>query len=220
MLSYSTTRLGKGWVYGVNTALDETGATIGPLLMALVLFKTSDYRVAYALLLISSLLALSSLTVARITFPVPSRLEEASAKTARAEGFTTGYWLYMVAGTLFAAGLMSFEFISFHLSSTKVVTQHWIPIFLAISTGVTSPAFCTSAIESITRSARSCFRCWKNGLRALWECGNRGAISRGGGKDGKPGVGFPGFPRTGISTGLRVADDYAAVTHAAGAGGR
>ena len=44
MLSYSTTKLGKGWVYGVNTALDETGATIGPLLMALVLFKTSDYR--------------------------------------------------------------------------------------------------------------------------------------------------------------------------------
>jgi MFS family permease len=136
MLSYSTTKLGKGWVYGVNNALDETGATIGPLLMALVLFKTSDYRTAYSLLLISSLLALSSLTVARVTFPVPSRLEKDSANTTRAQGFTKGYWLYMVAGTLFAAGLMSFEFISFHLSSTKVVTRHWIPIFLAISTGV------------------------------------------------------------------------------------
>jgi MFS family permease len=136
MLSYSTTKLGKGWVYGVNTALDETGATIGPLLMALVLFKTSDYRTAYSLLLISSLLALSSLTVARVTFPVPSRLEEHSAKTTRAQGFTKSYWLYMVAGTLFAAGLMSFELISFHLSRTGVVTRHWIPLFLAISTGV------------------------------------------------------------------------------------
>ena len=66
MLSYSTTKLGNGWVYGVNTELDETGATIGPLLMALVLFKTSDYRTAYSLLLISSLLALSSFTVARV----------------------------------------------------------------------------------------------------------------------------------------------------------
>src|SRR5436190_17187579 len=37
MLSYTTGSLGKGWVYAVNTALDETGATIGPLLMALVL---------------------------------------------------------------------------------------------------------------------------------------------------------------------------------------
>jgi hypothetical protein len=37
MLSYTTGSLGKGWVYGVNTALDQTGATLGPLLMALVL---------------------------------------------------------------------------------------------------------------------------------------------------------------------------------------
>jgi hypothetical protein len=34
------------------------------------LFKTSDYRIAYALLAISSLLALSTLTVARVTFPL------------------------------------------------------------------------------------------------------------------------------------------------------
>ena len=136
MLSYLTGKLGKGWVYGLNTALDETGATIGPLLMALVLFKTSNYRFGYALLLISSLLALSSLAAARIAFPLPSRIEEGGAKTARTKGFTTGYWLYMAAGTLFAAGLMSFEFISFHLSSTGIVTKHWIPLFLAFSTGV------------------------------------------------------------------------------------
>ena len=34
----------------------------------------------------------------------------------------------------------------------------------------------------------------------LWECGNREAISKGGGKGGKPDFGFPGFPRTVIST--------------------
>src|SRR5205823_1733212 len=38
MLSYSTGKLGRGWVYGLNTALDETGATVGPLVLALVLF--------------------------------------------------------------------------------------------------------------------------------------------------------------------------------------
>ena len=37
---------------------------------------------------------------------------------------------------------------------------------------------------------------------ALSECWNRAAISRGGGKGRKPGVGFPGFPQPGISTGL------------------
>ena len=136
MLSYSTGKVGRGWVYAVNTALDETGATIGPLLMALVLFSRGSYRTGYALLLVSSLLALTSLVVARVVFPLPSRLEGPDDKANRPKAFTTAYWLYMVAGWLFAAGLMSFEFVSFHLSSTGTVTQQWIPIFLALSTGM------------------------------------------------------------------------------------
>jgi MFS family permease len=132
MLSYTTGELGKGWVYAVNTALDEIGATIGPLFIALVLLLNGNYQTGYALLLVSALLALGSLTVAHINFPLPSRLEE--GRTATATGFTASYWLYMVAGALFAAGLMSFELISYHLSTTKTVTDHWIPVFLAIST--------------------------------------------------------------------------------------
>ena len=133
MLSYTTGSLGKGWVYALNSALDETGATIGPLLIALVLFLKGSYQTGYALLLISAFLALASLTVARIVFPLPSRLE--TGGTATAKGFTKSYWLYMVAGACFAAGLMSFELISYHLSSKGIVTGHWIPLFLALSTG-------------------------------------------------------------------------------------
>jgi MFS family permease len=134
MLSYTTGSLGRGLVYAVNTALDETGATVGPLLIALVLFLKGNYRTGYALLLISALSALAALTVARVVFPLPSRLE--TGRTAQATGFTRSYWLYMLAGSCFAAGLMSFELISYHLSSKGIVTQHWIPIFLALSTGM------------------------------------------------------------------------------------
>jgi predicted MFS family arabinose efflux permease len=132
MLSYTTNELGKGWVYAVNTALDEIGATIGPLVIALVLLLQGNYRTGYALLVISALLALASLAVARAGFPLPSRLEH--GQTASATGFSRSYWTYMVAGALFAAGLMSFELISYHLSTTKTVTDQWIPVFLAIST--------------------------------------------------------------------------------------
>ena len=134
MLSYSTGKHGKGWVYAVNTALDETGATIGPLVMALALYLGADFRSGYRLLLISSLLALVALVMARIEFPVPSRLESGGPSTATAKGFTKSYWLYMVAGTCFAAGLMSFELIAYHLSRTLTVPAQWIPIFLAVST--------------------------------------------------------------------------------------
>ena len=137
MLSYSTGKHGKGWVYGVNTAMDETGATLGPLVIALVLFLKGgqSYRTGYSVLLISTLLALAALTAARFTFPVPSDLEQGTENTAPAKGFTSSYWLYMTAGACFAAGLMSFELISYHLSSNGIVTQHWIPFFLSISTG-------------------------------------------------------------------------------------
>lgn len=136
MLSYSTGRLGKGWVYALNTAMDETGATMGPLLMGLVLFLKGTYRIGYSVLLISSLCSLAALVIARIVFPLPSRLEEEGRPTARPGGFPAAYWLYMGAGALFAMGLMSFEFVSFHLSSTGTVPDRWIPIFLALSTGL------------------------------------------------------------------------------------
>ncbi len=140
MLSYTTSELGKGWVYGLNTALDQTGATIGPLLIALVLVRKGDFRTGYALLLISAVLALGTLTVARFFFPRPSRLEEVPA--AKLQGFTNSYWLYMLAGGCVAAGLISFELISYHFSKTAVVPEHWIPIFFALAMG-------TDAIASL-----------------------------------------------------------------------
>ena len=140
MLSYTTEELGKGWVYGLNTALDQLGGTIGPLLMALVLVRKGDFRTGYALLLISAVLALGTLTVARFLFPHPARLEETSS--AKLKGFTDSYWLYMLGGACVAAGLISFELISFHFSKTAVVTEHWIPIFFALAMG-------TNAIASL-----------------------------------------------------------------------
>lgn len=132
MLSYTTGKHGRGWVYAVHTSLDHAGRTIGPLFIALMLFLNGKYQVGYALLLIPCVLALVFLTFARINFPVPSQLEERREATSR--GFTPSYWLYMSAGICFAAGVMSFELISYHLSSTRIVTGHWIPMFLALGT--------------------------------------------------------------------------------------
>lgn len=133
MLSYTTGKLGRGYVYALNTALDETGATLGPLLIALVLFYKGSYRIAYSSLLVSSLLAILALSFARITFAIPSRLENSSAPR-KTQGFTIHYWLYMTAGAIFATGLMSYELVSFHLAKTEIVSSHWIPVLLGFAT--------------------------------------------------------------------------------------
>jgi MFS family permease len=134
MLSYSTGQLGTGWVYALNTALDETGATIGPMLIAFALYRHTSYRTSYSLLLIPAALAFVALVVARMMFPVPSKLEHGEP-AAKAERFTPTFWLYMVAAACFGSGLMSFEFISFHLASHRTVSLQWIPLFLGIATG-------------------------------------------------------------------------------------
>lgn len=134
MLSYSTGTLGTGWVYALNTALDETGATIGPLIIAFAMYKHASYRAGYSLLLVSASLAFVALVVARLVFPVPSRLDQGE-RTAKAERFTPAFWIYMAAAACFGAGLMSFEFISFHLATHHTASLQWIPVLLGISTG-------------------------------------------------------------------------------------
>jgi predicted MFS family arabinose efflux permease len=123
-------------VYGLNSALDETGATIGPIVLAIALSRGLGYRTGYTLLFVSAALAIVALVVARVIFPVPSRLEKESERRAAPTGFSAEFWLFMLAAGCFGAGLMSFEFISFHLASRHVVSLGWIPLLLAIATGV------------------------------------------------------------------------------------
>lgn len=132
MLSYTTAEFGKGRVYALNTALDEVGATLGPLVIALVLLFKGDFRMGYSLLIISALAAFISLVVARINFPLPAKLEK--GRTATAQRLALRFWLYMAAGALFAAGLMSFELISYHFSKANIASAQWVPVMLAIST--------------------------------------------------------------------------------------
>jgi MFS family permease len=140
MLSYTTGTLGKGWVYALNTALDQTGATVGPLFIGGVLLLKGSFQTAYALLLIPTFLALASLAVALRFFPHPSRLE--AGPTARATGFTPAYWLFMLGGACIAAGLVSFELISYHFSKTASVPGGWIPVFFSL-------AMATNAVASL-----------------------------------------------------------------------
>src|SRR6266576_3176504 len=63
MLSHAGRSIGAGWVFGLNEALDQAGATIGPLLIALIFFlkahtvPTNLIPVFYAVAMASSALA-------------------------------------------------------------------------------------------------------------------------------------------------------------------
>ena len=142
MLSHAGSQIGHGWAFGLNEFLDQTGATIGPLLMALVLYFHGGYHHAFALLLIPALLCLAAVTVARIAYPRPHELESREPVKLEAKGFSKTYWLYVVAGALVAAGFADFSLVAFHFQKTKTVAESAIPIFY-------SAAMVTSAIAAL-----------------------------------------------------------------------
>jgi predicted MFS family arabinose efflux permease len=134
MLSAAGSRIGQGWAFGLNEALDQAGATFGPLVMALVLVRHGSYRTGYALLLISVGFALATVLVARHHFPRPGELDASAG--IRATGLSRSFWWYMLAGGCIAAGFADFALVGYHLQQVPVVSKDLIPIYYAVAMGV------------------------------------------------------------------------------------
>src|SRR5437016_2937249 len=142
MLSYAGKSIGAGWVFGLNEALDQTGATIGPLLVALVLYLNGGYRTGFGVLLVPALLCLAILVAARLLHPRPHELEEGTGHTFATTNLTRAYWIYLAAGSLIAAGFADFSVICFHFHKAKTGPANLIPVFYAV-------AMASSALASI-----------------------------------------------------------------------
>jgi len=133
MLSHAGSIIGHGWVFGLNEALDQTGATLGPLITAFVLWRHGGYRHAFAVLLVSAFCCLGVLVVARIVHRPLHALEAAPQPRSDDVGFSRAYWLYVTAGALIAAGFADFSLIAFHFQETGTVEQGLIPVFYAVA---------------------------------------------------------------------------------------
>ena len=142
MLSYAGKSIGAGWVFGLNEALDQAGATIGPLVMALVLYLNGGYQTGFSVLLVPALLCLGTLAVARVFHPRPHEMEHGAGHALGTTNLTRAYWIYLAAGALLAAGFADFALIGFHFQKANVVPRNLIPVFYAV-------AMAASALASI-----------------------------------------------------------------------
>lgn len=131
MLSFAGKQIGHGWVFGLNEALDQTGATIGPLLVAFVLFRHGSFHNGFAILLIPCILTILIVCVAHHFFPHPHRFE--AAPEIADSRFPFSYWLYVVAGACIAAGFADFSLIAYHFQHTNTMSAAVIPIYYAVA---------------------------------------------------------------------------------------
>ena len=142
MLSYAGKSIGRGWVFGLNEGLDQAGATLGPLIVALVLYVNGGYRTGFGVLLISSLLCLATLVIARVWYPRPHELEEKSSELLETKGFSKAFWIYVAGGALIAAGFADFSLVSFHFKKAANISDTEVALFYALAMG-------TSAITNL-----------------------------------------------------------------------
>jgi MFS family permease len=135
MLSYATKQVGRGWGFGLHEALDQIGAVSGPLIVAVVLYFKGSYSMSFGILLIPALLALATLTLARVLHPNPERLE-GGERDLSSEGLNKSYWVYVIGVSLVAAGYVDFPLIAYRFQQDHVFSEAWTPILYAIAMGV------------------------------------------------------------------------------------
>ncbi len=139
MLSHATTEVGRGWGFGFHQAMDQTGAMLGPLIVAAVLYVNGGYRAGFAYLLIPAVLAILVIVLAARLYPQPQQLEVSLPKL-ETTGLARHYWLYTVAAGLIGAGYADFSLIAYHFGKAAVAPPNWIPIFYAVAMGVDAVA--------------------------------------------------------------------------------
>lgn len=135
MLSHATTQMGRGWGFGLHEALDQTGATLGPVIVAAVLYFQGGFHHAFAFLAIPAVLSVSVLLLAWRLYPQPQSLEK-TAPNLGGRGFGSAYWLYLGAASCIALGYADYPLVAYHFEKTGSVPREWIAVFYAIAMAV------------------------------------------------------------------------------------
>jgi MFS family permease len=135
MLSHATKEMGFGWGFGIHEALDQSGALVGPLLVAFILAHRGYYKLAFGTLFVPAIMTVLLLSVARFLYPRPEDLET-NAKSLQGARLPRSFWTYLIAAALVAAGFADFQLISFHFQQAAIVKTIWIPIFYSVAMAI------------------------------------------------------------------------------------
>lgn len=151
LLSHAASRTGRGTAFGVHQVLDQTGAVLGPLMLAAVLgWRDGDYRFAFGVLAVPGVLVLALLLWLRHRAPDPLRYENADGAAAPAltpvmtsaarapidapslpQRLPRRFWLFSGTVGVLSSGVASFPLLAFHAQTTGLLSDTQVPVLFA-----------------------------------------------------------------------------------------
>jgi MFS family permease len=144
MLSHATVSTGRGKGFAVHEALDQIGAVVGPLVVALVLALThNNYHWGFSVLAVPGLIALIVLLKLRAQVPDPSVYDKKTSKTfglqaTNIRSFPPAFWTYLVFTFIATVGFATFGVLSYHLVKHNVVATPIIPVIYSVTMGASA----------------------------------------------------------------------------------
>ena len=165
LLSSATAEVGHGWGFGLHTALDQTGAVLGPLFVAAVVARYYHYGPALLRLALPGAATLLALFTARLLFPQWGRPSVSVVSQPEAAGMTDDekrssalheaagladderrssappalprvFRVYALAAGLLACGFVDFPLLAFHWQQAGIVGVSDIPLLYAAAMAV------------------------------------------------------------------------------------
>ncbi len=135
LLSEATNVVGHGWGFGLHAALDQTGAVLGPLLIAVSVARENHFGPAFLWLGLPAVGAFVALVIARSVRPGKGVAPPPPPPTSLT--LPNVFWLYVAAAGLLACGFVDFPLLAYHFQKTALVRPPAIPLFYAGAMGVT-----------------------------------------------------------------------------------
>jgi MFS family permease len=132
LLSEATEVVGHGTGFGVHAAMDQTGAVLGPLLVASSVARTHHFGPAFIWLAVPALGAFVALLFARAASPHQGTPPAAPAT----KKLPNVFWIYVGAAGLLALGFVDFPLLAFHFQKNSLTSPAVVPLLYAGAMGL------------------------------------------------------------------------------------
>ena len=132
LLSEATEVIGHGSGFGLHAAMDQTGAVLGPLLVATAVARSHHFGPAFIWLAVPALGAFIALLFARAMSPHHGEPPATPTK----KNLPNVFWIYTAAACLLALGFVDFPLLAFHFQKNSLTRPEVVPLLYAGAMGL------------------------------------------------------------------------------------